>query len=110
MRQRAAIARSLISEPKVLLLDEPFGAVDAITRIRLQDLAARLLGGRTVMLVTHDPLEALRLADRIIVMAGRPAELGTPLMPSAPPPRPVDDPEVLDLQGVLLHRLAEAHR
>jgi putative hydroxymethylpyrimidine transport system ATP-binding protein len=110
MRQRAALARTLMEDRPVVLMDEPFSAVDAITRIRLQDLAARLLAGRTVLLVTHDPLEALRLADRIIVMAGRPARLGEPLEPLGSPPRAVDDAEVLELQGVLLRRLAEAHR
>ena len=110
MRQRAALARTLMEDRPVVLMDEPFSAVDAITRIRLQDLAARLLAGRTVLLVTHDPLEALRLADRIIVMAGRPARLGAPLEPLGSPPRAVDDAEVLELQGVVLRRLAEAHR
>ncbi len=110
MRQRAALARTLMEDRPVVLMDEPFSAVDAITRIRLQDLAARLLAGRTVLLVTHDPLEALRLADRIVVMAGRPARLGAPLEPLGSPPRAVDDAEVLELQGVLLRRLAEAHR
>ena len=109
MRQRVALARTLMENRPIVLMDEPFSAVDAITRVRLQNLAVRLLAGRTVMLVTHDPLEALRLADRILVMSGRPARLGAPLEPAAPPPRAVDDPEVLELQGELLRRLAEAH-
>jgi putative hydroxymethylpyrimidine transport system ATP-binding protein len=89
-------------------MDEPFSAVDAITRVRLQNLAARLLGGRTVLLVTHDPLEALRLGHRIHVMSGRPAILGEALEPPGTPPRDVDDPAILELQGDLLRRLAEA--
>jgi putative hydroxymethylpyrimidine transport system ATP-binding protein len=110
MRQRVALARTLMEDRPVVLMDEPFSAVDAITRIRLQDLAARLLARRTVLLVTHDPLEALRLADRIHIMAGRPASLGVPLHPSGPPPRRVDDPAILALQGELLARLAEAQQ
>lgn len=80
-RQRAALARTLMEGRPVVLMDEPFSAVDAITRGRLQELAARLLRGRTVLLVTHDPLEALRLGHRIHVMAGRPAQLGSALEP-----------------------------
>ncbi len=109
MRQRAALARTLFEDRPVVLMDEPFSAVDAITRVRLQDLAATLLRGRTVLLVTHDPLEALRLGHRIFVMAGRPARLGEPLHAPGNPPRPVDDPGVLALQGELLRRLAAAH-
>jgi putative hydroxymethylpyrimidine transport system ATP-binding protein len=108
MRQRAALARTLMEDRPVLLMDEPFSAVDAITRVRLQNLAARLLGGRTVLLVTHDPLEALRLGHRIHVMSGRPANLGDAFEPPGPPPRDVDDPRILELQGDLLRRLAAA--
>jgi len=110
MRQRAALARTLMEDRPVVLMDEPFSAVDAITRVRLQNLAARLLGGRTVLLVTHDPLEALRLGHRIYVMSGRPATLGDALEPPGDPPRDVDDRAILKLQGHLLRRLAEATR
>ncbi|MGF1639735.1 MAG: ABC transporter ATP-binding protein [Rhodospirillales bacterium] len=108
MRQRAALSRTLLEDRPVVLMDEPFSAVDAITRVRLQELAADVLGGRTVLLVTHDPLEALRLGHCVRVMAGRPATVGDALRPPGPPPRRVDDPAVLELQGVLLRRLAEA--
>src|SRR5687768_1704860 len=74
-RQRAALARTLMEDRPVVLMDEPFSALDAITRARLQALAARLLAGRTVLLVTHDPLEALRLGHRIQVMTGQPARI-----------------------------------
>ena len=73
MRQRVALARTLMEDRPIVLMDEPFSALDAITRLRLQEMAARLLAGRTVLLVTHDPLEALRLGHRIHVMAGQPA-------------------------------------
>jgi putative hydroxymethylpyrimidine transport system ATP-binding protein len=110
MRQRAALARTLMEDRPIVLMDEPFSALDAITRIRLQDMAARLLNGRTVLLVTHDPLEALRLGHRIHVMAGLPARLGEAMEPAGDPPRRVDDPEILRLQGELLGRLDEAAR
>lgn len=106
MRQRVALARTLMEDRPLVLMDEPFSAVDVITRLRLQDLAARLLVGRTVLLVTHDPLEALRLGDQVVVMAGRPATIGSPLYPPGPPPRPPGARGVLDLQAALLERLA----
>nr|WP_025917109.1 ABC transporter ATP-binding protein [Herminiimonas sp. CN] len=75
MRQRAALARAFISQPKVLLLDEPFGALDALTRMTLQDALRKLIRAErpTVLLVTHDVDEALFLADRILVFSARPA-------------------------------------
>ncbi len=75
MRQRAALARAFISRPKVLLLDEPFGALDALTRMTLQDVLRQLIREErpTVLLVTHDVDEALFLADRILVFSQRPA-------------------------------------
>ncbi|MFJ9533024.1 ABC transporter ATP-binding protein [Herbaspirillum sp. NPDC101396] len=79
MRQRAALARAFISQPKALLLDEPFGALDALTRMTLQDALRTLIRSEvqgkapTVLLVTHDVDEALFLADRILVFSARPA-------------------------------------
>lgn len=75
MRQRAALARAFISQPKALLLDEPFGALDALTRMTLQDALRQLIreARPTVLLVTHDVDEALFLADRILVFSSRPA-------------------------------------
>lgn len=108
MRQRAALARTLMEGRPVVLMDEPFSALDAITRHGLQDAAARLLAGRTVLLVTHDPLEALRLGHRIHVMAGRPARLDEPLEPEGEPPRDPRDPGLLALQAELLTRLVRA--
>jgi NitT/TauT family transport system ATP-binding protein len=77
MRQRAALARAFISHPKALLLDEPFGALDALTRMTLQDALRELIreAHPTVLLVTHDVDEALFLADRILVFSPRPAKV-----------------------------------
>lgn len=109
MRQRVALARTLVEERPVVLMDEPFGQLDAITRLSLQDLAARMLAGRTVLLVTHDPLEAARLGHRIHVMAGMPASLGTPLEPAGNPPRDATAGDTLKIQAELMRRLADAH-
>jgi putative hydroxymethylpyrimidine transport system ATP-binding protein len=110
MRQRAALARTLMEDRPFVLMDEPFSAVDAPTRHRLQGLAAGLLAGRTVLLVTHDPLEALRMAHRVLVL--RPGPEGAiaedlPL-PASAPLRAATDPDVLAAQARLLDRLAEA--
>ena len=108
MRQRVALARTLMEDRPIVLMDEPFSALDAITRARLQALAASLLAGRTVLLITHDPLEALRLGDRIYVMAGRPASLQPAPAPDGPPPRSLGDSSLQALHAALLERLSAA--
>jgi len=106
MRQRTALARTLLEDRPVVLMDEPFSALDALTRHRLQALAVDLLAGRTVLLVTHDPLEALRVGHRVEVLTGRPARLApAPIEPPGPPPRATDDPVIATLHGRLLGRL-----
>ena len=106
MRQRAALVRTLMEDRPVVLMDEPFSALDAITRVRLQELAADLLRGRTVLLVTHDPLEALRLGDRIHVLLGRPARLAAPMEMTGATPRALHDATLLSSQADLLVRLS----
>ncbi|MEM6985525.1 MAG: ATP-binding cassette domain-containing protein [Pseudomonadota bacterium] len=104
-RQRVALARTLMEDRPVVLLDEPFSALDARTRSEMQDLAAELLSGRTVIMVTHDPAEAARLGHRVLLMTDTGVEdVG---IPDGMPPRPVDDADTLAVQGRLLRRLRE---
>jgi putative hydroxymethylpyrimidine transport system ATP-binding protein len=105
MRQRAAIARTLYEDRPIVLMDEPFSALDTFTRARVQDLAAELLRGRTALLITHDPLEACRLGHHLLVLAGQPATLGPPITVHGPTPRAPDDDELLRTQGRLLRQL-----
>jgi putative hydroxymethylpyrimidine transport system ATP-binding protein len=107
MRQRAAIARTLYEDRPIVLMDEPFSALDTATRARVQDLAADLLRGRTALLITHDPLEACRLGHHLVVLAGHPARLGQPITVQGSTPRAPDDAELLHTQGRLLRLLAE---
>ncbi len=106
MRQRGALLRTLMEGAPVVLMDEPFSALDALTRRKLQDLAAKMVQGKTVLLVTHDPLEALRLADRVIVLSGRPARVAANLTPPGKAPRQIAHPDLArqheELLGLLL--------
>lgn len=105
MRQRVALLRTLMEERPVILMDEPFSALDALTRMKLQDLAFNMVKGSTVVLVTHDPLEALRLGNSIHILAGNPAKLKEALIPPGLPPRMPGDPEIDRLHGELLNLL-----
>ena len=100
-RQRVALARTLAENQPVVLLDEPFSALDVRTRSQMQDLAFELLAGRTVLHVTHDPLEAARLGQRIYVLNEHGLKTVTP--PKSGAPRDVDDRAMLAVQGGL-HR------
>lgn len=107
MRQRVGLARALVVHPDLLLMDEPFSALDALTRTRIQDLAAELLHGRTVLLITHDPLEACRIGHHVRVLSGQPACLGPPMALAGRIPRAPDDPDLLRTQARLMRSLTE---
>lgn len=104
MAQRAALARALIGHPGVLLLDEPFAALDALTRLRMQDLLAEVAErtGATVLLVTHDVDEALHLADRIVVLGHRGEGIVTELAVPGARPRDRSEPGLAPLRAELL--------
>ena len=100
MRQRVAFLRTLLSGKPLLCLDEPFGALDAITRAEMRDWLAAALAGepRTSLLVTHDVEEAAVLADRIIVLSPRPARVRAAIEVPLPRPRRVTDPALVAIR------------
>jgi sulfonate transport system ATP-binding protein len=106
MAQRAALARGLAGDPGVLLLDEPFAALDALTRLQMQDLLAdvALSSQATVVFVTHDIDEALHLADRVVVMAGRGEGIAEIIRVDQPRPRDRSHPDLAPLRAELLAR------
>src|SRR5439155_1357064 len=107
MAQRVALARALINHPKVLLLDEPLGALDAFTRMRLQDEVLRLWSARrsTTLLVTHDIDEAIYMSDRIIIMTPRPGKIDQIITIELKRPRHRTSSEFLQLRGEILELL-----
>jgi len=110
MRQRVALARTLMEDRPVVLMDEPFSALDAITRYELQHLASSLLAGKTTLLVTHDPLEALRIGHRLLLLTGSPARITESIDPPDAPLRDVATPATAALQATIMRRLTEARR
>lgn len=102
MKQRVALLRTLVEDRPVILMDEPFSALDALTRMKLQDLAVEMTRGKTVLLVTHDPLEALRIGDHIMVLGGSPVRVQKIVEMKSPPPRTVQDIEVAEKHQELL--------
>lgn len=104
MAQRASLARSLVNHPKVLLLDEPFGALDAFTRMNMQDELLRIWKerGTTMIMVTHDVDEAVYLSDRVFVMTPRPAKIAEIIEIDIGRPRARNLPEFLDYRSDIL--------
>src|SRR5207248_10554327 len=107
MAQRAALARALINHPRVLLLDEPLGALDAFTRMRMQDEVLGLWQARrtTMLLVTHDIDEAIYMSDRIMILTDRPGRVDRILDVNLPRPRQRNGAEFLGLRGRILEML-----
>ncbi|MEV4421349.1 ABC transporter ATP-binding protein [Patulibacter sp. NPDC049589] len=107
MAQRAALARALVNRPGLLLLDEPLGKLDALTRLTLQGEIARLWAheGFTGLLVTHDVDEALTLADRVVVLSDRPARVLEDVVVDVPRPRPPGDERLVALRTHVLDLL-----
>jgi putative hydroxymethylpyrimidine transport system ATP-binding protein len=115
MRQRVALARTLMEDRPIMLLDEPFSALDAGLRAEMQELAAELFTGKTVLLITHDPAEAARMGDRLYLMTGFGIENLTAILPQQPNQsqqtvRNFDSAEVLAATGSLLSKLRKAQR
>jgi ABC-type nitrate/sulfonate/bicarbonate transport system ATPase subunit len=107
MAQRVSLARALINQPKVLLLDEPLGALDAFTRMRMQDEVLRLWQARrtTMLLVTHDIDEAIYMSDRIVIMTQRPGKIEQIIPVVLDRPRDRSSPAFLHLRGQILETL-----
>jgi len=111
MAQRVAIARALVNRPRVLLLDEPFGALDAITRAHMQGELARILAHEniTAIFVTHDVDEAIYLGDRVVVMARRPGRIRAQFPVEIARPRRRTDPAFNALKDRILGLLEQDH-
>ena len=113
MRQRVALARAFAQEADVLLMDEPFGALDAMTRDLLHDELERLWSDRnlTVVFVTHNVREAVRLGDRVVVLTSRPGRVAAEIPVELARPRRIESPEVAALAAQITDRLrAEVRR
>jgi NitT/TauT family transport system ATP-binding protein len=107
MRQRVELARAIAGDSDTLLMDEPFSSLDYLERLRMRHELARILDEcpRTVVLVTHDIVEATQLADRVLVLSERPAQIRRELQIGSPRPRHVTDPGVVKAAGIILAEL-----
>ena len=107
MQQRVGLARAFAYNPEVLLMDEPFAALDAITRDAMHEQTERIWGERalTVVFVTHNVREAARLADRVVVMKPNPGRVGSESLITIPRPRTMEDPRVAEAAALLHHML-----
>jgi NitT/TauT family transport system ATP-binding protein len=114
MRQRVGIARALVMQPRALLMDEPFGALDAQTRLSMQELLLEVWQQlkTTVLFVTHDIDEAILLADRVCVMTARPGRIVRDIAITLPRPRAVDDlttPDFMRLKAEIMAEMRLSH-
>jgi ABC-type nitrate/sulfonate/bicarbonate transport system ATPase subunit len=112
MLQRAELARALMVKPEILYMDEPFGSLDALTRLRMRAELLRILSRErhTVLFVTHDVEEALHLADRVLVLSARPARIQAVIEVKPARPRVLSSPELLALKASILRELGVDER
>jgi ABC-type nitrate/sulfonate/bicarbonate transport system ATPase subunit len=112
MKQRLEVARALAVNPDVMFLDEPFGALDSITRLIMRRELLRIWEAerKTVIFVTHDIDEAVQLADRVAVMSARPAQIQQIVKIDIPHPRDISSPRYLELRDGIFQQLGLAHK
>jgi NitT/TauT family transport system ATP-binding protein len=112
MKQRVEVARALAVNPDVMFLDEPFGALDSITRMimRVELLRIWQAERKTILFVTHDIDEAVQLADRVVVMSARPGRIQQIVSIDVPHPRDISSPRYLELRDGILGQIGLAHR
>jgi NitT/TauT family transport system ATP-binding protein len=112
MRQRVEIARALAANPQIIYMDEPFGALDFITRLKMRSDLVRIWQSekKTVLFVTHDIEEAVQLADRVLVMSRRPATISEEVRVDLPRPRDLDSPGYLQTRDRIFEAMGMSHR
>lgn len=112
MKQRLEVARALAVNPDVLYLDEPFGALDSITRLQMRRELLRIWEAekKTILFVTHDIEESVQLADRVVVMSQRPARVRREIVIDIPHPRDISSSRYIELRDVLFSEIGLAHQ